>query len=397
MDFTGALMGMANASQGYLQGRQTAIQNNAMNQMNQLQLENTKTLLENQKAQQALHSQFIDQLMNQSAIQPPSLQPTGQQPVQPQQAQQPDPNALSQKWAQMADWAGNHGDIADAKMATDMASKFQGMAMDQQKTQSNLQVADIKRQQQSVAFAASQFGAAPRTVEGFQQALNTIMQSPDVSNEEKQNLQKVAQYVQAQPSAVGQWMDYLHQQGMSAAQQMSSKLDLQRNQQQQSEQEARQQHYQRMENLDQAKFEWEQKHGKVSAKAGKITEPSDKQVTAAAQFVQSQFPASQMINPATNDLTPDTATVSRQVAEFAQQLQQRTPGLTYMSAVSQAFDIMKKSEQIQTEDKTVSGFDSSVGSKDNPIPFQAGDDPKSLQAGKYYRMPDGSIHQYNGQ
>ena len=409
MDLTAGLMGAANAGEGFLAGKQTAIQNTATNQMNALAIKNSQNLMANQKAQALLHQQFIDQAMQTSATQPISLNAGQAQPQQPQQPQV-DPSQLAQRASNLANWAFSHGDSGDATFATNMADKLSSAALNQQKLQSNIQTANLARQQKSVSYVASLTGAAPRTTDGFNQVIDTALASPDVSEEEKGNLMRLKANGNAAPSKIPALMDFMQKSGETAAQQRQHQIDLQKANQQQAEDQAKSDHYARQDKLAQQKFDWDQKKATANAKAGKTGTPSTNELAVTTQFVNSQTPGGTMSQGVGLQVT-------NQVAEFAKQLQQRTPGLTYMNAIQQAYDVMQKSGQIQTQtqptggmdipvvgrvgghDQTsISGFNSAVGSRDNPIPFQKGDDPKTLQVGKYYKVPgDPMPHMYNGQ
>lgn len=396
-DLNSGLMALANFGTGYQQGQRQDV----MDQMQKLGLANA--IQQQQQNQQNLNYQRLESdNMMKSFL--PKIAGIGQTPPPPggnatQGGQPPgqntEPQFGSPEWFMArGKYAASIGDVTHAtEMATNAINATNAQFAQQQK-QDAMKTAELKRQMESYQNVGNILGdpaikSSPNPPQEFHQRLLAILSDPNVSPEEKKNLQNL----QYSPQVV----DQLAQTGMSASQKAEQQLRQQQFQETQRYHDA-QLNVSRQRLLAETAYRTAQERDKTNnAKIGKggaaITSAEHMM---AAPVVQEIMGSSFNANDPNSNIAVDT------IASRAKQMVNR-PGsnLSFSQALSIAAQAAKQRGEFPSttthhmigSDTTTTKFSEQTGTQENPIPIE-GLFKEDLQDGKWYLI-NGKPEQYH--
>lgn len=406
MNFTGALMGAANASQGYLEGQQTATDNRLRNQLNALNIQNTEDQLVQQRQQRESQSAIIDAMMMNSAGQPVSLGAGS-----PQRLQQPpqNPNQVLEQQGQ----ALSRG--MDAALATgnfDAYSKLlngytniQSQLTSQQEKQSAITLSGLKAQQQEYETVARLFQGVTNEQE-YNAAMQQVLNDPNIPQQSKINLSQI-------PYSQGR-VQLIVSRGLSAAENAKAQMQTQEQAErvrhnQQQEAEAR-----RRDNFTFAARVAEIQSKTSGNKTGaKITAPTSNDIKLASSYVKNNLGLTG--NTSTNENFEQAVNT---VASIAKQLMARNQAYSYPSALAMATQVAKDNGQLNIKDtpsqpktfmgipygttpeqKTIEAAGNKGTTSGNPLPLPHGATADTLMPGMWYQYTKGGkskVGQWDG-
>lgn len=372
------LMALANFGTGYQQGQRQYV----ADQMQKLDLQNAQ--LQEQKNQRDMdfEQKESDNMMRSFLPQIAGIPGPGgsggkpQQPSSPQQggtAPGQGPAFGTPEWfMEQGKFAASIGDVGHA---TQMATNAQNATLaqySQVQKAGAIQEAELKRQAQSYENVARILGdpsinSSPNPQQEFQQRLLAILSDPNVSPEEKKNLQGL----QYSPQIV----DQIGQSGMTAAQRATNQLGQLRLQQTEK-------HNQVMESLSQQRllsdnaYHAAQLTDKVKAeKVGK-----GGQAITTSEYGMALPVVQQVMGESFNKDDPSSQIAVNTIASRAKQMVNR-PGsnLSFSQAISIAAKQAKDSGEFKqvtvpaahfwNNDTTKTEFSPAEGSQDNPTPL----------------------------
>jgi len=394
MNFSGALMGAANASQGYLQGRQEAIDNGLRNQLNALNLQNAQDQVQQQQQQRQSQAAIIDAMMMHSASQPPNLRAGQPQP----QGQPQDP---TQMLTQQGEALSRGMNAALQTGNLDAYQKLSGMYEDSQTKLSDIQdkqaaviLSGLKANQQEYQTVARMFQGVTNSQE-FNSAMKQVLDDPNIPQASKQNLMQMSY----SPNVVR----LIVSRGFSAAENARAQIDAQTQAErvrhdQQTEGETRRK------NTADLVYKGAQLASKQHAnKVGmKIPTPSANDITLASAYVKNNL-----------GLTGDTSTNENfkqginTVASIAKQLMASQRAYSYPAALAMATHIAQENGQLNIKDtpatsgkellhpstwlnsatpeqKTLEAASQKGALSSNPIPLPHGATAQDLMPGMWY-------------
>ncbi len=400
MNLDAGLMALANFGTGYQQGQRNAVSY----QMNKISLANAlQQQQENQRNMdlQRLESDHMIKSFLPKIAGPAQPGQPSNGSTQPQNNQMPGQNTgpkfgTPEWFMQQGQYAASIGDMPHAmEMATNGINATLAQYTQAQKA-SAIQSAELKRQTESYQNVANILGDpninnAPNPAQEFHRRLLAVLSDPNVSPEEKRNLQGL----QYSPQVVGN----IAQMGMTASQKASQQLRQLQLQQQQ-------QHDQAMENISRQKVlaataHWAaQEHDKATAaKIGK-----GGQAITSNEHMMAVPVVQQVMGPSFKEGDPDTELAINTIASRAKQMV-NTPGsnLSYSQALQIAAQAAKQKGEFKPatvpaqhfwqHDQKGMEFSNTEGTQDNPIPLE-GITKGDLVPGKWY-IKDGKVEQYN--
>lgn len=442
MNILGGLQALGNFGEGYLQsGRQ-----NVMDQMNNLALQNAQLAFENNKRnlqqQQDLSDWAMQHFNAGTAPSAPAAMagmanpaPGGVGPMPGVSGNMPTGQSRNPAdfMDQLAMHAASIGDLPQANQLWTNAVNYRTAEGMQQRTQSAVQLANLKRQQQSHAYVASVLGDpsinnSPDPQAEFQRRKFMILSDPMVTPQEAQNISRM----QYSPGLV----DQIRSAGMTSSQQAQDQIRQMQLQERTQHDQATEQQARVQASLRAAQIAAEEKHWQTQHKVGAAqSAPTQSQLKEAAPIVASVIFGDQAdnalrTNPAFRGVDTYTSSQGRTTTDYntlplmnivsrARQLMSANRALSYAQAVHMAamesknngdwqttttstptaFGSMEKligvtpgPEHVTTsqETKYVAG---KPGTKDNPLPLPTS--RKDLKKGMYY-VKDGQVEQYNG-
>lgn len=400
MDLNAGLMALANFGTGYEQGQRQSV----ADQMQKLGLQNA--MMQQQQNQQNLNYQRLesDNMMKSFLPKIAGTQGPGQPTSGSTQGAAPpaipgqdnEPQFGSPDWfLQQGKYAAGIGDMNHAtEMATNATNATLAQYTQQQK-QSAIQMSELKRQAESHANVANILGdptinSSSNPAQEFHQRLLAILSDPNVSAQEKQNLQGL----QYSPQIV----DRIAQTGMTSAQKAQQQL--------RQAQLAETERYHNTETaiskqrllMEQSHFQAREQDKTAATKVGKGGAAVTTNEHAMAQpIVQEIMGASFNPDDPNSDIAVNT------IASRAKQMVNR-PGsnLSYSQALSIAAQEAKQRGEFKPVDipkphwwstqQQGTKFEQAQGTQDSPIPLD-GLSKADLQHGKWY-IKDGKLEQY---
>lgn len=442
MNLVGGLEALGNFGEGYMQaGRQ-----NLMDRMNALALQNAQLAYQNNKRNMQQQQDLSDWAMKNfnpsiapsapaasmnGMANPQSGQPgatPGQPGIPPVQSGNP-----SDYMDQLAMHAASIGDIQQANELWANAANYRTAQDNQRKSQSAVQTAELKRQQQSHSYVASVLGDptindSPNPAAEFQRRKLMILSDPMVTTQEAQHIAGM----QYSPGLV----DQIRSAGMTSSQQAQEQL-------RQLEMQERIRHDQSTEHqasvrssIDSARLGAEIHHWDTQKKVGAAQAvPTQAQLREAAPIVANvvfgdQAEHALKTNPAFRGVDTYTSAQGKTTTDYntlpltnivsrARQLMSANRALSFAQAVNTAAMESKNNGDWQTATTTTpTAFGSmeqmlhinpgpehvtsstrteytggKAGTKDNPLPLPTS--KKDLKKGAWY-VKNGQKEQYNG-
>lgn len=442
MNLDAGLMALGNFGEGYLQaGRQ-----GLMDKMNALALQNAQLAYQNNKRNMQQQQEMSDWAMQHfnTGIAPSApaasmggagaSQP-GQAPAVPSPAQQMpgQPRNPADIMDQLAMHAAGIGDLQQANQLWTNAVNYRTAQDNQQKTQSAVQMAELKRQQQSHSYVASVLGdptinSSPDPAAEFQRRKLQILSDPMVTPQEAQHIARM----QYSPGLV----DQIRSAGMNSSQQAQGQLRQLEMRERMQHDRATEQQARVQSSLQAARIAAQAARDRTQAKAGAAQAvPTQAQLKEAAPIVASvvfgdQADQAMRTNPAFRGVDTYTSSQGKTTTDYntmpllnivsrARQLMSDNRALSYAQAVRMAamesknngewqisttteptaFGSMEKmlgitpgQEHVTTSTST-KYIGAKQGTKDNPLPLPAS--KKDLKKGAYY-ISNGQVEQYNG-
>jgi len=402
MDLNAGLMALANFGTGYQQGQRNAVSD----QMQKIGLANA--IQQQQQNQQNLNYQRLESDNMMKAFLPKiagpaqpgkpdngSTQPNNQAPGQTNEPQFGTPDWFMQQ----GKFAASIGDMTHAtEMATNATNATLAQYSQAQKA-SAIQTAELKRQAESYKNVANILGdptinSSANPAQEFHQRLLAVLNDPNVSPEEKRNLQGL----QYSPQIV----DKLGQTGVSAAQ--KAEMALRQAQFSATEQQRHVQNNLAQQRLlaEQAHWVAQERDKTANAKIGK----GGQAVTSAEHLMATPI-VQQIMGSSFDPNDPNSNLAIDTIASRAKQMVNR-PGsnLNFSQALSIAAQAAKQKGEFKTTtvpahhilgmdfgSKETTKFDTQEGTQENPIPLE-GLTSGDLQKGKWY-VKDGKVEQYN--
>lgn len=437
MNLMGGLQALANAGTGYLQGQQTAIDNNARNTNNSLINDEAKLKLQqdqlSMQQQQALSDRAM-QLFNPIPTQgggqppaqggsndvPPASTPGGSTPLA-QTDQATAGQGVPEKMDELAKFSAGQGDLTHANQLWTNAANLREAQYKQEQIRTATQEGELKRQSLHYAQAAQYAQLLPDDENGFQQWKMAMLSDPNANPEERKNIANM-QYT---PGI----MDKVRASGMTAAQNAAHQMDQLRLQQQEAHQRVTEQQGAQRVALDAARTQATIAHKTTQAKVGVITAPTSTELKEAAPIIAQAIygdtadkEIANMKNPilygpngrisSTGTLTPDYNTPAMvSIVSQAKALMRRNTAIqTLPQALHVVVDQMKANGELtqdttttttphffgaDTVSKTVEAkYKDRGNTQSDPIPLPA--DKSHWIPGKWY-VKDGKKEQYTGQ
>ena len=409
MDINAGLMALANFGTGYQRGQRQYV----ADQMQKLDLQNAQ--LQEQKNQRNLdfEQKESDHMMRSFLPQIagiPGPGGSGGKPQQPSHDQQggvapgQGPAFGTPEWfMKQGEFAASIGDMGHA---TQMATNAQNATLaqySQVQKAGAIQEAELKRQAQSYANVSRILGdpsinASGNPEQEFQRRLLAVLSDPNVSPEEKKNLQGMKYSPQL--------VDQIGQSGMTAAQRATNQLGQLRLQQ-------TQRHDQAMESLSRQRLLSDQAYHAAQLSDKQKAEKVGKggQAVTSAEISQATPVIKQIMGDSYKENDPSSRIAVDTIASRAKQMVNR-PGsnLNFSQAIAIAAKQADSSGEfkkttipghhiniggfeIVSKDKTKVDFAQQDGSQQSPIPLD-GLSKADLVPGKWY-VKDGQVQQYN--
>lgn len=405
MNLSGALMGAANASQGYLEGQQTAIDNRLRNQLNALNVQNTEDQLAQQKQQRQSQAAIIDAMMMTSAGQPPSLRAGQPQPQQPQE----NPEQVLDTQSQALD-RGMQAALATGNM--DAYSKLlntytgiQTQLTNMQDKQSAMQLSGLKAKEQEYNIVARNFQGVTDQA-SWDKAMHDTLNDPSIPQESKANLSQMSY----SPGRV----HLIVSRGLSAAESTRAQIQAQQHAETQRHNQQIEQETKRKDNFSMAAKVAELQNKTNANKSGaKISTPTSNDLTLASTYIKQNL-----------GLTGDQSgnenykLAVNTVATIAKQLMARNPAYSYPSALAMAVHMAKVNGQLNIQDtpeqsktflgipygktpeqKTIESANTKGTLPSQPLPLPHGASAEDLMPGTWYQyVKDGKtkVGQWDG-
>lgn len=440
MNLEAGLMALGNFGEGYMQaGRQ-----GLMDKMNALALQNAQLAYDNNKKNMQQQQDLSDWAMKNfnSAPSAPAASIGGMANPQPGQSgagpmpagnmpsQPTDPGTMMD---QLAMHAAGIGDLQQANELWANAANYRTAQDNQQRTQSAVQLANLKRQQASHAYVAQVLGDpsindSPNPQAEFQRRKLAILSDPMVTPQEAQNIARM----QYSPGLV----DQIRNAGMTSSQQARDQLAGLQLQERTRADQAREQQARVQSSLEAARIAAQEQHWRTQTKTGAAQAvPTQSQLKEAAPIVASvifgdQADQAMRTNPAFRGVDTYTSSQGKTSTDYntmpllnivsrARQLMSANRALSFAQAVHMAATESKNNGEWQTSTTTEPTAFGSMenmfginpgpehvttststkyvgakqGTKDNPLPLPAS--KKDLKKGAYY-ISNGQVEQYNG-
>lgn len=406
MNFSGALMGAANASQGYLQGQQEAIDNRLRNQMNMLNLQNANDQLAQQRQQRESQAAILDAMMMKSAGEPVSLS-AGQ--AKPQQTPQ-DPGQVLETQAQALD-KGMQAALATGNF--DAYSKLlngytnvQSQLTNMQEKQAAITTSTLKAQEQEYSTIARLFQGVTNEQE-YNDAMRQVLNDPSIPQQSKANLSMMPY----SPARV----QLIVSRGLSAADNARAQMTAQEQAERVRHNNQTEAETKRRDNFNMAARAAEINQKTNANKAGaKVTAPSSNDIALASSYIKNNLQL-------TGDMSENENFKQgvNTVASIAKQLMSRNQAYSYPAALAMATQMAKENGQLNVQDtpsqpKTFMGIQygttpeqktmEAAGTKgtlsNNPLPLPHGATAQDLMPGMWYQyQKDGKtkVGQWDGQ
>lgn len=408
------LSAIANATSGYLQGQQTATQNQVNNQFNQLALGEQQLKYQQDqlsaKNQQALSDDAMRSFSSTGGIKVPGMQQSGPtNPVPPAgmpggTPQDNSPTAgmdTAQKMDYLANNAAARGDLVSANELWTNATNTRNSQIGAQEKQSAMQTAELTRQQKHYALAAQAAAMVDDTPEGFMQWKMQMLADPSSTPQERQNLSDM----QYQPGI----MSKIQQRGMTSSQQAMDQLRRQQEQDRLAKEGADEERKDRDEARKNAHEDAYEKHLATQTKVGATAKaPTTADFKSAVPIIANTLGMKEDDESLNTSDPTDPKKFSQatpavvSIVSRAKQIAESNKAITYPEAVAQAASEAKANGEITIKtvkggmfgsDKTSTTF-SQKGTKVAPLPLPK--NKSDLIPGKYYVGANGQVEQWSG-